>query len=232
MKKKILTMFAVATMAAANAQDKGFISLNFGTSNPLGAFGNNEAASGNGYAESGGTSVFNVNYYFSDHWGASFTSRSATNRMDITKVLEKVSINGGTLLANSVGNYTPSAYMLGATYRHALGDKTEIIGGASLGLLSLNLPALDLTAISGGNVSKYRRASSDTKTATLGLDATIRYNFARKWCAMSTLGYMIANPKFLDVQENTDGNVSSSSYDITYSAINFTIGIGFRLGSN
>lgn len=170
-------------------QYKSYIAILVGPSIPLGDFSNKSEESNSGNALSGYTAnVVNAGYRITPRFGIS--AKFFDNQYDVEDVFQ--------------GSWWGVTGMtVGPMFSAPIGNKLYFDLKPEVGFADAQLQYAEVLADDGSGFA-------------INLNASLIYNFARRWCAITEAGYFSSNPKF------------TSGSEMSVRTINLAFGIGYR----
>lgn len=240
MKKTMTLFFAIIfllinnckaqnTTAKDSSKNKGYIGINAGVNIPMSRYAGTTPTiiNGVGYAKTGERIDLSFGYKLSKSIGIAGMLSSIINSMD-----EQALTNNYSKLyySNNVKITSTSWYleniMLGAYGSFSNAKKCSFESRVMIGALIATKPEIIMSAASYKQDEKSATSANFCYLFGIGL----KYNINDKLCFLSNLDYTGSKIIYSNIPiTNSNGAKSSYTANLTYTAINIGIGLGFRL---
>ena len=232
MKKTFLTLSLFLTATITFAQDKGFVSVNFGSSIPIGEFASTDENSNSaGYAQTGFLVDVSLGLKFSKHFGVNMLVREQVNKYDAQALADQTKESGVSSSINTTA-WTMGGYMVGCYGSFPISKIFTIEPRIMVGYSTATSPNITINVTDGTTSAwaKVHSASSGSFSYLIGVG--YRINAGKSFCFSFNADYLGANPEFSNVVTTYswgDKEVGTMSQNIE--TINLSFGIGFRFGT-
>tara|TARA_B100001142_G_scaffold317436_1_gene358374 strand:+ start:607 stop:1311 length:705 start_codon:yes stop_codon:yes gene_type:complete len=233
MKKTFFTISLILLTITGFTQDrKGYIGISFGSSFPTGDFAAIDGE-GAGYAERGlNMSLVNFCYKFNENIGIAAAWHGIVNPVDVQEMVEDMWATNPTLswgletTAWSIGGLS-GGILISSPYNNLDFDCKALIGFAQA--IS---PQLDITISDGFTAISARQDALESNTSlSFSFGGGVRYHISEKWALNLNLDYFTTQVEFPEFNISySDGTYTTAeSFEQNISALNLTVGIGYRL---
>ena len=233
MKKTFLTLSLFLTATIAFAQDKGFVTVNFGSSIPLGDFaGTDINNNSSGFAQTGYLFDATLGLKFSKYFGTTILIRSQVNQFDEETFAEHATKEiGYKATVNSTAWYIGN-YMIGTYGSFPISKNFTLEPRMMVGFLTATSPEMTLKATAGSIPFWVTKNSSSSGSLSYLFGIGYKVNAGKHICISFNLDYLGTSTQFNNV-ETTDsfGGIDFTSWNQNIETFSLSAGIGFRFGT-
>lgn len=237
--KNLLLVFGLLVTTAGYAQDKGYVGLNFGLSNPLGDYKSTDPESEDaGYAKSGLCYDLSFGYKIGKNFGIAAMIRRQSNKFNEEELQSSIDEFNAIFdpyahVSIATEPWKVGVYMAGGYGSFQLTDKLSFESRVLIGLMSAKSPELVVTWTTtdpfepGGTEIQ---SSENGSAFAFGIGAGLKMNVSERICLLFNLDYISATPEFKDVKYiDETGEVEMFDFDQSITTVNVGLGIGYRL---
>ena len=230
-RSSIFLLFVLISCSVA-AQDKGYIGICFGASNPIGNFAsknsNNDHA---GYAMTGAIFDITFAYKLGRNAGIAGLIRGQANPLDENAFEEEVSKQypGNNWSADS-DPWRIGGLMGGLYLSFPVSEKISFDARALIGFLNATSPAATIA----GDFFPYNiyihQSSANASAFSVLLGGGFKFDVGKRICLLLNLDYLAAQPEFVNVEQTSNfAPATKRTFTQEFTTINFGFGIAYRL---
>ncbi|MES2591297.1 MAG: outer membrane beta-barrel protein [Bacteroidota bacterium] len=229
----LLTSASFAQTTKTIENDKGFIGVSAGASQPTGDFGDQDFYSNSsGLAQRGYVADVNFGHRLTEHFGVIVLFRYQENNVDATAIAKslhkespdwgwKVKTQGWKIIGSMAGGF--ATFQLGKS-------KLRMDVKGAVGLISATSPQIKITGNNGSDNIVLTTFSKSASSFAYSCGIGLRWNFSKVVGLNLNFDYMGSNPEFKNVKTSMTGSDTEyDTYNQSIGSMNSTVGIVFRL---
>ena len=236
--KNLIVVIAMLCSVSCYAQDKGYVGLTFGASNPLGEFGDSDIDNEDaGFAQTGMFYDLSFGYKFGKNFGIAAMLRGQANPVDVDEIASQIHDEFSDFLGTDDFSVKAESdpissglFMVGGYGSFPLTEKLSFESRVLIGLMSATIPEAKITVTDGVDTYWQKQHEGSGSAFAFGLGAGLKFDIGNRICLLANLDYTTAKPEFKDVEfEDGSGDIETDTYSQSISTLNVGVGIAYRL---
>ncbi len=224
----------LCTTVATFSQDKGYIAISAGPSIPIGKFaGQGLVANEVTWARLGAMCDISLGYKLNKNFGIAVLIRGQKNETDSEEFI--VSYSNFSIINSSVksDSWRLGALMGGSYGSFPVSERLSVECRLMFGVLLARSPEIDIIYGLAAGLGAIESKQESSTSAALGylMGVGLKYDVARRVCLLVNGDYFGGNAEFRNVSVMVPAFMGggTNTFSQSFSTINVSAGIGFRL---
>jgi hypothetical protein len=228
-----ILLYFILLPSVVFSQEKGNLSFTLGMAVPGGDYARADLDKRQtGFAQSGFCFDITYAYPFSKHVSAMAMFAFRNNSMNTSAYEAALEKMYSFPVYVSATGWTSQAFLIGPQGTYPLSDQFTLNAYFLFGFLSATSPEIAQTFDAPFNLVVQQFSATKT-TGAYRFGVSARYDFGSQFFGLARLDLLSATPNFPDLVIDSGSGASTSpntSYSLTMNSVNFSIGMGIRIG--